>query len=255
MSLPTWTPGALRSETASYAGKCWRVVEDQYAVATMDLVDSLDEQALLESILEETKPSTPEECRGLHYLLFTPFRYRNHKGSRFQPPGEGFGLFYAAEELRTALCEAAFWRMLVFVESPWTPWPARAPSYTAFSVKVRTDHALDLARPPLADHAEHWQAPADYAACWQLADAARAADIEAIRYRSVRDPQEGMNIALFTCRAFAARKPDERQAWLLWPGPQGVRVLRSTHPSQRFTLPPEHFAHDPRFDEMCWERD
>ena len=63
-----------------------------------------------------------------------------------------------------------------------------------------------------------------------------------------------MNIALFTCRAFDEKQPDERQGWLLWPGPHGVHVLRTEYPSRRFTLPPEHFAHDPRLENMRWDR-
>ena len=57
------------------AGRCWRVVEAQHVVSTLKLVDTLAEQALLEDLLEETKPPVPPECRHLHYLLATPFRY------------------------------------------------------------------------------------------------------------------------------------------------------------------------------------
>ena len=41
----------------------------------MTLVDSLEEQALLEQVLDDSKPAVPEGCRHLDYLLFTPFRY------------------------------------------------------------------------------------------------------------------------------------------------------------------------------------
>ena len=41
----------------------------------MSLVDTLEEQALLEEVLDDSKPAVPEDCRNLHYLLFTPFRY------------------------------------------------------------------------------------------------------------------------------------------------------------------------------------
>ena len=41
----------------------------------MKLVDTLAEQALLEDLIESSKPPVPVECRHLHYLLSTPFRY------------------------------------------------------------------------------------------------------------------------------------------------------------------------------------
>ena len=58
-------------------------------VSTMALVDTLEEQALLEQLLDDSKPSVPLECRGLHYLLFTPFRYGAPypHGSRFRAAG------------------------------------------------------------------------------------------------------------------------------------------------------------------------
>ena len=43
---------------------------------------------LLESLIEETKPALPPECRHLHYLLATPFRYGSYpRGSRFRRAG------------------------------------------------------------------------------------------------------------------------------------------------------------------------
>ena len=41
MSLPIWTPAALRSEAAARAGRGWRLVEAQHRVSTMKLVDTL----------------------------------------------------------------------------------------------------------------------------------------------------------------------------------------------------------------------
>ena len=52
----------------------------------MKIVDTLAEQARLEELLEHSKPAVPPECRHLHYLLFTPFRYGAPypRGSRFR---------------------------------------------------------------------------------------------------------------------------------------------------------------------------
>jgi hypothetical protein len=41
----------------------------------MKLTDNAAEQALLERLIEDSKPPIPLECRHLDFLLFTPFRY------------------------------------------------------------------------------------------------------------------------------------------------------------------------------------
>lgn len=56
-------------------GRLVRLVESQEQVATLQLVDTLEEQALLEELLESSKPPVPADAEPLHYLLKTPFRY------------------------------------------------------------------------------------------------------------------------------------------------------------------------------------
>ncbi|MBU7008991.1 hypothetical protein Ga0451573_003974, partial [Peptococcaceae bacterium DYL19] len=68
MYLPIWTPDALRSEARDRHGACWRLVEAQHRVSTMKLVDTLDEQALLEDEIEATTPPLPPDCARLDYL-------------------------------------------------------------------------------------------------------------------------------------------------------------------------------------------
>ena len=70
--MTTWTPRALASESRLYAHPLWRVVEAQHTASTKRLTDSLEEQALLEAVLEESKPPLPAAVRRLHYLLATP---------------------------------------------------------------------------------------------------------------------------------------------------------------------------------------
>src|SRR5882757_8489431 len=125
MSLPIWTPAALSSEALPVSGRYWRLVEAQHHVSTLKLVDSLEEQALLEQLLEESKPALPPECAGLDYLLATPFRYGAvyPHGSRFRRAGRTLGVFYASERVETALAEMAFYRLLFFADSPETPLP------------------------------------------------------------------------------------------------------------------------------------
>ena len=100
--------------------------------------------------------------------------------------------------------------------------------------------------------AARWQHATDYAATQALAEAARTADIEVIRYGSARD-EGGINYALLTCRAFATREPVERQTWRLHLGANGARVL-SEFPHVRLEFDREAFASDPRIAALRWER-
>ncbi|TIX24349.1 RES family NAD+ phosphorylase, partial [Mesorhizobium sp.] len=226
MSSPIWTRDALSSEAIGIDGRYWRMVEAQHHVSTLKIVDTLDEQALLEDLIEETKPQVPQECRHLHYLLATPFRYGSvyPHGSRFRRAGRTKGVYYAAETTMTAVAEMAFYRLLFFAESPKTPWPSDAAEYTAFAAVIKCAGAIDLTRPPLDRDAAAWVHPTDYAACQAIADTAREAGLEAIRYRSARDPK-GTNIALLTCRGFARAKPVEPQTWRIRLGAFGVQAI------------------------------
>lgn len=238
MSLPTWTAAALSSETRTYAGRGWRLVEAQHIVSTQVLVDDLEEQAALEALLDRTKPKVPPDCAHLDYLLYTPFRYGSYPyGSRFRRAGRTPGVFYAAEHVETAVAETAHYRMLFYREAPGLTPPDRPAQFTAFSVSLLTDAALDLTAPPLDRDEAIWSDPDDYAGCQALAETARAAGAGLIRYRSVRDPGGGANLAVLTCGTFAAPEPLERQSWHLLVREDRVGCL-CEHPRQRL-----EFAH------------
>lgn len=247
MSSPTWTPAALSSEARPYAGTIWRLVEAQHRVSTLKVVDSLEEQAMLEDILEDTKPVVPPECRHLDYLLSTPFRYGAiyPHGSRFRRAGRTPGVYYGAETPEAAAAEMAFYRILFFTESPQTPWPDTAAEYTAIAAETGTPFSLDLSEAPLDCDKASWSHPTDYAACQALAETARAAGIEAIRYPSVRDPLAGSNVAILTCSVFSEPAPVRRQTWRIRLGRRGAQVIRE-HPGQSLEFTMEAFATDPR---------
>jgi len=252
--LRTWTPDALSSERRTLSGTCWRLVEAQHRVSTMKLVDTLPEQHLLESIVDATKPPIPPECRHLHYLLSTPFRYGAPypAGSRFRRAGLTAGVFYASARVTTAVAEMAFHRLLFFADSPATPWPADAGDYTAFSVRFRTRAGLDLSGAPFERERARWTHPTDYAPCQALADAAREAGVEVLRYPAARDAR-GVNVALLTCSAFAVREPIARQTWRLGLNAHGVRAV-CDFPDARLEFTRDAFAADPRIGDLRWER-
>lgn len=219
----------------------------------MALVDTLEEQALLERLLDDSKPSVPPECRHLHYLLFTPFRYGAlyPTGSRFRRPGLTPGVFYGSQASETAVAEMAFRRLLFFAESPATPWPVNAAEYTAFAISYAGRKGLDLTRPPFDRDAARWIDPVNYQACHDLADAARESGVQVLRYQSAR--AEGLNIALLSCAAFASTAPLERQVWRVHLGAMGVRAI-CVFPDHRLAFDRAAFARDPRIASLSWER-
>ncbi|WP_448203615.1 RES family NAD+ phosphorylase [Azospirillum sp. sgz302134] len=255
MSSAIWTPAALSSEARPLAGTGWRLVEAQHKVSTLKLVDTLEEQDILERLIERTKPPVPEDCRGLHYLLATPFRYDAPypAGSRFRRAGMTPGVFYAAEAVGTAVAELTFYRLLFYAESPQTPWPANPAEYTAFGVPYGTDFGLDLTAPSLDTDAADWSHSTEYGPCQMLADVARKAGILAIRYASVRDPERGAALALLSCTAFRAKAPELFQTWRIYLRATGAQAL-CEFPGRRIEFDRSAFAADPRIAGMRWNR-
>lgn len=255
MSSSIWTPAALSSDARASSGTCWRLVEAQHHVSTLKLVDSVDEQELLEDLIEESKPPLPPECRDLHYLLSTPFRYGAvyPTGSRFRRAGMTEGVFYAAEAPQTAVAEMAFCRLLFFAESPDTPWPANPAEYTAFSAEYATKKAIDLTKGKYSADRARWMHVTDYSYCQAFADVARAAKIEIIRYASVRDPDHGINLAILTCRAFAKPQPIEQQTWRIRLSDAGAQAICEA-PKSGITFDRKAFAADPRIAKLRWVR-
>ncbi len=189
----------------------WRAVEAQHIAATRRLVDSLAEQALLEEILDESKP--PEEKPGLHYLLATPFRYPPwQRGSRFRSPAEP-GVFYAAEAPRTACAELGYWRWRFLMDSAGLSVLGPSPQ-TLFQVRLAAS-AVDLRAKPFSRDAAKWTDRESYASTQAFAAVARKAGVQLIRYQSVRDPDQGGCAAVLDPAAFARRTPLSQQTWLL----------------------------------------
>jgi RES domain len=231
------------------------VVEAQHQVSTLKLVDSIQEQVLLEDLIEQIKPWVPSECRHLDYLLATPFRYDTPypRGSRFRRPGKTLGVFYASEEPETAVAEMAFYRLLFFAESPGAPWPTNAAEYTAFAASYRTRRGIDLTRPPLDEDSTRWTDPFDYSACQNLADAARAAEVQVLKYLSVRDPHQRINLALLRCTVFTSPTPIGRQTWRIQLGPSGVHAI-CEFPRMHLDFGRDSFNSDQRIAALNWDR-
>lgn len=211
MSSTIWTRSAAGSEIRPLAVEPWRVVEAQHLISTRKLVDSDTEQAVLEEILEAHKPPAPDSQR-LHYLLFTPFRYPPlPRGSRFGGRWER-GIWYGAEHIRSAFAEVAYYRLL-FLEGTAANLGLVQADLTAFRAAVKTTRGLDLTCAPFDRWKGELASKTSYAATQPLGTAMRDEGVEAFRYESARDVTGGINVGVFTPRAFATRRPRDLQTW------------------------------------------
>ena len=114
--------------------------------STMKLVDDVEEQALLERLLDTSKPPFAEGTAHLHPLLATPFRYAPRRtGSRFRDRDDP-GVFYGAESVRTACMEMGYWRWRFLMDAPALGELPPSP-FTAFAIRVRT-RCVDLREAP-----------------------------------------------------------------------------------------------------------
>jgi hypothetical protein len=220
---PDWQTCLADTQPLKLSGVLLRLVESQEQVATSQLVASLDRQAVLEDMLEATKPRLRKGTESLHYLLATPFRYPPLKhGSRFGTRSEP-SLFYGSRETATVLAEAAYYRFVFWHGMARPPAGKLDTRHTLFGAAWRTGQGLQLQAPPFAEHRAMLASPSDTRASQALGTAMRAAGIEAFEFVSARDPEGGINIALFTPRAFSRKQPVSQEAWLCELGSERVR--------------------------------
>ncbi|MDP1646481.1 MAG: RES family NAD+ phosphorylase [Thiobacillus sp.] len=196
------------------SGVLFRLVESQEQVATSQLVSSLERQAVLEDMLEATKPRLRKGTEHLHYLLATPFRYPPLKhGSRFGKRSEP-SLFYGSPEVKTVLAEAAYYRFVFWYGMATPPAGKLDTQHTLFGAEYQTAWGLRLQNPPFAAYRDALASPSDYRASQTLGTAMRTAGIEVFELLSARDPKGGINLALFVPGAFAKKEPVSQEAWL-----------------------------------------
>ncbi|MCL7745004.1 RES family NAD+ phosphorylase [Guyparkeria hydrothermalis] len=211
-------------------GTLTRIVESQEQVATTGLVDTLEEQGLLEDMLDTAKPPPRPGSEGLHYLLMTPFRYPPLRhGSRFGHRYEP-SILYGSLSAEATLAEAAYYR-LVFRSGMETPPAAPIRSrHTLFRANYRARRGLRLHRSPCNEKRAILTDPADYAPTQALGSAMREAVVLAFEFHSARDPQGGINVGLFEPTALSSRAPTGQEQWLCEVGDEQVTFL---HPASR----------------------
>ncbi len=207
MSPDIWTQCEAPRRVRPLATRVWRVVEAQHKVSTRPLVDTLEEQQLLEEIIEEAKPPLPAGAgfTGLHFLLFTPFRHPPlPHGSRFGTATDR-GIWYGALLVETCLAEKAYYQML-FAAGTRAPLPNLTCIWSAFQAEIRAPRALDLTAAPFDHFEREISSPTSYAASHALGASLRAAEVAACLFLSARCARRGTAVALFE-PAFGRRHP------------------------------------------------
>lgn len=185
----------------------FRIVEDQARSSTRKLVDTPSEHEILERLLEKNKPNIKfygDEAAfaGLHYLLFTPFRYPPlPRGSRFARKIER-NLFYSALDLETAFCEKAYHRLSFLLASEGNIG-GKLVDCTVFQIKIITKKGLDLCQMPFLAFRDQISSPISYEVSQALGSKLRNDGVEAFLSYSARSQQNGKNLNVFTPLAFA----------------------------------------------------
>lgn len=196
-------------------GSLLRLVESQERIATTGYVDTLAEQALLEEMLEDSKPSYREDGKAYHYLLKTPFRYPPLTwGSRFGRRHEP-SLFYGGADVEVVLAESAYYRFVFWASMDAQPVKCKIlTEHTLFSVNYKSSKGVRLYAAPFDEYLADLTNLNNYLPCQLLGSAMRQAGVEAFEYQSARDPLQGVCVGLFTLKAFAEKRPHEMSQWL-----------------------------------------
>jgi hypothetical protein len=231
MKAAVWDDAWFATRITLQQMQAWRGVEAQHIVATMRLVDTLEEQALLESLLERSKPPLPQAptaTAAKHYLLTTPFRYRPQHGSRFRRAGT-LGVWYGAATLQTACAEVAYWRWRFLMDSAGLQAQELLTEHSFFQAQIE-GLAINLAAPPWLEAREQWVHPLNYQATQAVAEQARAHGVQWLAYESVRDAG-GQCAVVFDVQALTAIHLPSQQTWHCRTTQTGVRFV---HGADRF---------------------
>lgn len=225
-------------------GTLHRVVESQQQVATNLLCDTLEDTDVLENMLDRlSKPKIIPGTESLHYLLASPWRYPPLKyGTRFGATTER-SLFYASKSDQTCLAESAFYR-LKFFHDMRELLPQLRSRHTLFEAKYRTASGLELQQKPFSEFAEILSHKTGYGPCQQLGAELRAAGIEAVEFTSARDPERGVNVALFTPAALVSKKPGHTSKWFCLTTADGVSFSREGRPGKIVSFQATDFYHN-----------
>jgi hypothetical protein len=163
---PSWIPQSLAEHEHGLESDVWRAMDTQDAVATLRLVDTLDELVVLEQLLANSLPPLPPNSGHLPPLLSTPFRYTSPHPSRFRA-AQSPGLWYGADAPEAACAEVGYWRWRFLMDSQGLRHSELVSTHTLFQAVV-AGHCLNLESAPWSDLTAHTGAtPATSPPVWR----------------------------------------------------------------------------------------
>lgn len=194
-------------------------------------VDPFEAPGLLLDLIGDGAGDYPSECQHLHALLKAPFERRESEppASRFRRRRARHRALYLAEHRDTALAEFSYHQLVFFTASDGHPWPSRPRPIVVLRAHYATHRGVDLTAAPFATDRDVWADPEHYRQTQAFGDAARGACAQAIRFESVRDPQQRANVAVLDCAAIDSPTPIEMQPWAAAIEPRRI-TLYSTPP-------------------------
>lgn len=215
MNIDIWKECRGKEHIHSLEEIAWRMVETQHIFSMRKLVDSPEEEILLESLIETTQPKTfCYEFPKLHPLLHTPFRHASlPHGSRFGS-AEDRGFWCGSLQFSTLLAEKAYYQFL-FLRASMVEYGNILRTFSAFSTKIKTKISVNLSKAPFDAFLNDISSKEHYKTSQALGRAMRKDGIEAVLYPSARDPNQGLNVAIFHPNGFSQIKPEPAsfQTW------------------------------------------
>lgn len=211
-----WNACDAQSHIQPIHGTLYRLVEGQEQIATRNVVDTLEEQSLLEDLLDTSKPPYKLDDPQLHYLLKSPFRYPPLLwGSRFGRTYEP-SLFYGACSAEVTLSESAYYRFVYWysIDEPAEVKQTFKSQHTMFTVGYTADQGLKLHESPFDQHLKALTDPVNYQISQKLGSDMRSNGIQAFEYASARDKNHGTCVALFGPESFKEPQPANLESWL-----------------------------------------
>lgn len=237
MSQDIWTQCAPRFKFTTFSGSAWRLVEGQHTIATRKLVDSDEEQGILEEIIETAKPPAPydQDCGKYHYLLWTPFRYPPLKNGSRLGTKDRRGLWYGSMEIETTFAERAYYMLLLRSGSAADFGTFETP-ITAFTIRVKSKACANLTLPPFKKLEREIFSPVSYASSQPLGSALRDHGAAVICFTSARCPRRGVNIAVTNLAVFQTKTPTGSTSWFCVSGAETIEFK----PNGFQTILPKH---------------
>jgi len=194
---------------SSISKTVYRCIESSKKIASMAVVDTLEEQFLLEEMVDSTKPPA-EPPNGYDYLIRTPFRYPPLRhGSRFGTISDP-SFFYASGSINTCFSECAYYRHLFITDNDAELGNQVISYHVVFTVKLHASNMVDLTASCYDEFQHKLKDSKDYSFTQRVGeyvDEFLGAGV--IKFNSAR--ADGVNYAVSDINCIKSKKPIKRE--------------------------------------------